>query len=84
MYVRDRSAEKPESVPNRCTLNGCDTASAALSHMRDHGLLSLGEEFRRDERRKLVVRGRERRASIGELYEGASSELRRRDSRLHV
>jgi phage terminase large subunit-like protein len=48
----------------------CDTASAALTHMRDHGLLSLGEEFRRDERRKLVFRGRERRASIGELYEG--------------
>jgi hypothetical protein len=47
----------------------CDTASAALSHMSDRGLLSLGEEFRRDERRKLVFRGRERRASIGELYE---------------
>jgi hypothetical protein len=38
--------------------------------MRDHGLLSLGEEFRRDERRKLVFPSRERRPSIGELYEG--------------
>jgi predicted phage terminase large subunit-like protein len=47
-----------------------DTASAALSHMRDHGLLSLGEEFRRDERRKLVFRSREQRPSIRELYEG--------------
>jgi hypothetical protein len=37
--------------------------------MRDHGLLSLGEEYRRDERRELVFRGRERRASVGELYE---------------
>ena len=48
----------------------CDTASAALSHMRDHGLLSLGEEFRREERRKLVFRSREQRPSIRELYEG--------------
>jgi hypothetical protein len=38
--------------------------------MRDHGLLSLGEEFRRDERRKLVFRSREQRPSIRELYEG--------------
>ena len=28
----------------------CDTVSAALINMRDHGLLSLGEEFRREER----------------------------------
>jgi phage terminase large subunit-like protein len=49
----------------------CDTASAALIHMRDHGLLSLGEEFRREERRKLVYRGsRERGPSVWELYEG--------------
>ena len=34
-----------------------------------HGLLSFGEEFRPDERGKLVFRGRERRAGIGELYE---------------
>jgi phage terminase large subunit-like protein len=47
-----------------------DTASAALRYMRANNLLSLGEEFRREERRKLVFRGRERRASIGELYEG--------------
>jgi hypothetical protein len=37
--------------------------------MRDHGLLSLGEEYRRDERMELVFRGRERRASVGELDE---------------
>jgi hypothetical protein len=50
----------------------CDTASAALSHMRDHGLLSLGEEFRREERRKLVYRSsRDRGPSVRELYEGA-------------
>jgi hypothetical protein len=49
----------------------CDTASAALINMRDHGLLSLGEEFRREERRKLVYRGsRERGPSVWELYEG--------------
>src|SRR5580704_4977054 len=59
-----------ESAPKGKFNDLCDTASAALIHMRDHGLLSLGEEFKRDERRKLVFRGRERRPSIGELYEG--------------
>jgi hypothetical protein len=34
-------------------------------------VLSLGEEFRREERRKLVFRGREHRPSIVELYERA-------------
>jgi predicted phage terminase large subunit-like protein len=49
----------------------CDTVSAALINMRDHGLLSLGEEFRREERRKLVYRGsRERGPSVWDLYEG--------------
>jgi hypothetical protein len=48
----------------------CDTASAALIHLRDHDLLSLGEEFRREERSKLVFRSREQRPSIRELYKG--------------
>jgi phage terminase large subunit-like protein len=50
----------------------CDTVSAALINMRDHGLLSLGEEFRRAERRKLVYRGTKERGgtSVREMYEG--------------
>jgi hypothetical protein len=47
----------------------CDTVSAALIHLRDRGLLSLGEEFRREERRHLVYRSRAGGPSIRELYE---------------
>ena len=47
----------------------CDTVSAALIHLRDRGQLSLGEEFRREERRHLVYRSRAGGPSIRELYE---------------
>src|SRR5437588_9170126 len=49
----------------------CDTASAALLYLRDNNMLSLGEEFRREERRKLVFRGNKERGgmSIRERYE---------------
>ena len=49
----------------------CDTASAALLYLRDNNMLSLGDEFRREERRKLVFRGNKERGgtSIRERYE---------------
>jgi hypothetical protein len=48
----------------------CDTVSAALINTRDHGLLSLGEEFRREERRKIVHRSRERGITdVRKLYD---------------
>jgi len=49
----------------------CDTASAALLYLRDNNMLSLGDEFRREERRKLVFRGKTERGgtSIRERYE---------------
>ena len=48
-----------------------DTCAAALSHLRNRGMLSLGEEFRREERRKLTYRSREYRPTVREIYEGA-------------
>ena len=49
----------------------CDTASAALLYLRDNNMLSLGDEFRREERRKSLFRGNKERGgtSIRERYE---------------
>jgi len=49
----------------------CDTASAALLYPRDNNMLSLGDEFRREERRKSLFRGNKERGgtSIRERYE---------------
>ena len=51
----------------------CDTVSAALLHLRGNNMLSLGEGFRREERRKLTFRVFKERGglSVRELYEGA-------------
>ena len=60
-----------EAAPKGQFNDLCDTVSAALIHMRERGLLSLGEEFRREERRKLTYRSLEYRPTVREIYEGA-------------
>jgi hypothetical protein len=69
--LRPGAGEELASAPKGRFNDLCDTASAALIQMRDHGLLSLGEEFWREERRKLVYRSsRTRGPGVRELYEG--------------
>jgi phage terminase large subunit-like protein len=47
-----------------------DTMSSALIWMRRQGILSLGDEYRREQRRSLLFKGRTDRSTVREMYEG--------------